>query len=84
MKSLVSMVSEVSSLLCRHEWIRDRGPKHELLMRCMKCGKTSRHGWARIAQENFRYTPFLDVGSASVSQRLPLQPSAPVEDRRAA
>jgi hypothetical protein len=57
MRALLLLLDQAFYRLCRHEWVRDRGSRGELLLRCMKCGKRKEHDLARLIRWTPPYTP---------------------------
>ncbi len=44
----MSLLDIAFHLFCRHQWVRDRGPKGELVLRCMKCSEMKEHDMLRV------------------------------------
>lgn len=45
------------SLICRHEWIRDRRLNGKLGQRCLKCMKRREHDLLRLIEWKIDYVP---------------------------
>jgi hypothetical protein len=57
MRALLLLLDQAFYGFCRHEWVRDRGNRGELLLRCMKCWKSKEHELARLIRWTPPYTP---------------------------
>lgn len=74
MKALLSMLDEALYRFCRHEWVRDRGSRGELLLRCMKCWKCKEHDMARLIRWTPPYTPIEPIDLPELPPPLQMLP----------
>jgi hypothetical protein len=54
---LLKLLGRLYSLVCRHEWIRERRQNGKLGQRCMKCMRLREHDMLRLLEWNIDYTP---------------------------
>jgi hypothetical protein len=79
----LSLLDQAFYRLCRHEWVRDRSAKGELLLRCMKCGKSKEHDLARLIRWTPPYIPIEPIDVPDLPPPLRMAPSVK-KQRRAA
>jgi hypothetical protein len=75
MKALLLLWDLAFYRFCRHEWVRDRGGRGELLLRCMKCGKSKEHELARLIRWNLPYTPIEPIDQPELPPPLQMPPT---------
>jgi hypothetical protein len=73
---LVYLLERLYSLICRHEWIRERRADGSLGQRCMRCMRRRNYNLAQLVAWKPEYTPI----QLSRDTEFP----APLTDRRAA
>ncbi len=66
----MDVVSRLFSLLCHHEFVRERLPDGRLGQRCLKCMKLEEDAMARIIRMKPDYTPIQPVHQPDFPPRL--------------
>jgi hypothetical protein len=76
---LIALLEQLWSLICRHEFIRDRRPDGTLGLRCMKCMKRTQHNLVRLVEWKPDYVPIDPIHQPDFPP-----PLEPLDHRRAA
>jgi hypothetical protein len=79
MSRMLNLLEYLSSIFCRHEWVRDRREDGELALRCMKCMKRKEHDLLRLIRWRPDYTPIEPSRPSEFPE--PLQPATGEAER---